>query len=375
MGFQIIFADHMDATVQTLKRFHRRILQRTFPEAFGVSDDALPFFSSPSASCNRREPQIQRGPATSPNHRRRVRRPTSLLEMVLDTPPVPAFGESRFMTYAELKCKIDRDREAGTKTAGAIHRAMLRQVCGNEKVKAIRQHYPTLSTLLQAYDSNEGNQKHQSLLVANCIDANKVDIDVNRKVGPNTSQELCDAYCTASLPKSRRCSSRANSSPPLDERKPRTVMEKDSLAPKPVAKRYKTTLEKENDRRTTSTRSYSGPPEPTSAIVVSSSTLASTATANPMKTASCFTIQSSSDENDSNFSTFGRSGRQRKRDKYGKRVAACRLVAGSSDESKESLSTSYESTQCKENTEGRSDVLSYTLDTAGATAGGAIEID
>lgn len=375
MGFQIIFANHMDATVQTLKRFHRRILQRTFPEAFGISEDALPFFSSPSASDNRRGPQIQWGPTTSSKHRRRVRRPTSLVEMVLDTLPVPAFGESRFMTYSELKCKIERDREAGTKTVGAIHGAMLRQVCGNQKIKAIRQHYPTLSTLLQAYDSNKGNPKYQSLLVANCTDTNNLDSGVNRKVGPKTSQELYAAYCTASLAKLYHPDSYTNNSPPTDERKPKALIEKDSLAPQPLAKRCKTAPGKENDRKPTSSRSYSSPSEPTDALVVSSSSLASSATSNPKKTASCLPIQSSGDENDSNFSMLGQSEEQSMCDKHAKRVAACRLGEGSSDESELSLSSLYESTLYKEDAEGRSDIMSSTSETAGATAGDAIEID
>jgi hypothetical protein len=41
-----------------------------------------------------------------------------------DTEPVPPLGESRFVTYKELKAKAERDREAGSKTIGSIH-AML----------------------------------------------------------------------------------------------------------------------------------------------------------------------------------------------------------------------------------------------------------
>jgi ERCC4-type nuclease len=194
LGFQITFAQHMEDTVLTLKRIHRRILQRAFPQAFGMTDDALPSFASPDANHSRTSgPNQQSG-------RRRQRRPASLVEMVMDTPPVPAFGESRFMTYTELKCKIERDREAGTRTVGAIHGAMLRQVCGNQKIKAIRLSYPTPASLLQAYDQVADNPKEQSELVANCAEITAVEGSGARKVGPKTSSEVYVAYCTTSNP-------------------------------------------------------------------------------------------------------------------------------------------------------------------------------
>jgi len=233
LGFQIVFSENMTGTVKTLKLFHRRILQRTFPQAFGFQNDALPDFASASTSAPRR-----RQPASVDNnindqqqrhrHRRR-RRPSSLLEMVLDTPPVPAFGEPRFMTYHELKCKIERDREQGTRTVGAIHGAMLRQVCGNQQIKAIRQLYPTPASLLKAYadcascyqeenSSNEdGERNHDkrpekkktkiqqmSEMLKDCVAASSDDGceggggggGGNRKVGPKISHALYVAYCT-----------------------------------------------------------------------------------------------------------------------------------------------------------------------------------
>lgn len=192
----------MDETVQTLKRFHRRILQRTFPEAFGIDDDALPTFASPTANTSRNRKQQQQFPSfaeagTTKKNRRRKRRPESLVEMVMDTTPVPPFGQSRFITYSELKCKIERDREAGTKTVGAIHGAMLRQICGNVKVQAIRQSFPTPASLLQAYDDVAGNPKTQAELVADCVDtSNSIDGKASRKVGPKTASEVYIAYCS-----------------------------------------------------------------------------------------------------------------------------------------------------------------------------------
>lgn len=196
-GFQIINSKHLDDTVRTLKRFHRRILQRTFPQAFGIADDALPTFGSPDGRVNDSNP---------PNRRHRRRRPASLVEMVMDTPPVPAFGEARFMTYDELKCKIIRDREAGTRTVGALFGAMLRQVCGDKQTNAIRQSYPTPRALLEAYDELEGNVKEQEGLLANCMDTQNPDGAV-RKVGPKISRDFYIACCTTPFPKTKSTTS------------------------------------------------------------------------------------------------------------------------------------------------------------------------
>ena len=44
--------------------------------------------------------------------------------MVFDGPPVPPLNSKRFMTYRELKAKVEMDREAGTRTMGAVYMAM-----------------------------------------------------------------------------------------------------------------------------------------------------------------------------------------------------------------------------------------------------------
>ncbi|CAB9526326.1 junction endonuclease MUS81 [Seminavis robusta] len=194
-GFQIVFTSHMDDTVKTLKRFHRRVLQRAFPDAFGLSDDALPSFHSPEA---RRQQQY-----APTQGRRRRRRPESLVEMTFDTPPVPAFGESRFITYEELDAKIKRDREAGTRTVGALHCAMLRQICGSKQVQSIVQDYPTPALLLQAYDEVADNPKTQAELVANCcLDAGETK-GGNRRVGPKIARDVYIAYCSTPHPSKR----------------------------------------------------------------------------------------------------------------------------------------------------------------------------
>ena len=109
LGFHVIQTSHLQDTVRHLKGLHRRIVQRTFPQAFTTE---LPTFSNYSSS------------SSSSSRRRRQRRPTSLLEMVFDGPPVPPLNSQRFMTYGELKAKVEMDREAGTRTSGAVYMAM-----------------------------------------------------------------------------------------------------------------------------------------------------------------------------------------------------------------------------------------------------------
>lgn len=137
LGFQVIQTKHLDDTVRFLKTVHRRILQRSFPSAFG--DDAptsLPSFASPNA-----------------RRQRRKKAKVSLVDIVFDSPPVAPLGKERFVTYTELKAKVERDREAGTRTVGAIHAAMLKQIptLSLKKVQAIQQAYPTPSALYGTY--------------------------------------------------------------------------------------------------------------------------------------------------------------------------------------------------------------------------------
>ena len=172
LGFQIVQTAHMQDTVRLLQGLHRRIVQRAFPHAFAASNTNkntfLPDFGS------------------NPQSRKR-RRPTSLLELVFDTPPIPAFGQPRFITYPELKAKIARDREAGTRTVGAVYRAMLKQVptLSHKKCHAIARSYPTFSTLMTALQTSS----HPETLVK--------DIACDRqKVGPKSAYELYQTFCT-----------------------------------------------------------------------------------------------------------------------------------------------------------------------------------
>lgn len=135
--FQIVQTEDLTGTVRLLKRIHRRILQRTFPQAFSGSMP-LPIFMEAASS--------QQAPV------RGQRRVQSLAEMTFDSQPVPCFGMERFITYMELKAKVERDREAGTRTVRNIHLAMLKQVptFSNVKCEAIARIYPTPRSLLSA---------------------------------------------------------------------------------------------------------------------------------------------------------------------------------------------------------------------------------
>jgi ERCC4-type nuclease len=187
LGFQVVQTKHLEDTVRLLKGLHRRIVQRTFPQAFSSlqNEDPLPTYRSPQ------DGDILRNGARGS---RRQRRPTSLLEMVFDTPPVPPLGSSRFITYPELKAKVIRDREAGTRTVGAIYLAMLKQVptLSQKKCHAIAREYPTWDSLMTAYAKSshtDSNGVDPALLVR--------DVECERqKVGPKSSQELFVACCT-----------------------------------------------------------------------------------------------------------------------------------------------------------------------------------
>lgn len=178
LGFQVLQTTHMDDTIQVLKGLHRRIVQRTFPEAFSE----LPTFSN-SPSANR-------------NNRKR-RRPTSLRELEFDTAPTPPFSTERFITYPELKAKVERDREAGTRPVGALYHAMLKQVStlSHKKCQAVSEEYPTLRALLTAYEQSDDPQQMVGDLPCD-----------RQKVGPKSSANLFVACCTerdGSIPPSR----------------------------------------------------------------------------------------------------------------------------------------------------------------------------
>ena len=206
LGFRIVQTAHLQDTVLMLKRMHRRILQRTFPRAFAGggsnhNNEQLPNFAEAHRS-SQQPPSLQQPPGA-----RRRRRLQSLHEMTFDTDPVlPAFGggmgegaEPRFITYQELKAKIERDREAGTKTVGHIHRAMLKQVAtlSSKKCQAVARVYPTVECLMRAYHDSNNNDTSTTIKELPLQDANEQQTSArNVTLGPRSAQELGIAYQT-----------------------------------------------------------------------------------------------------------------------------------------------------------------------------------
>jgi ERCC4-type nuclease len=177
LGFQIVQTKHLEDSIRLLKGLHRRLVQRTFPQAFSKS---LPDFGSPQLC--------------PPNRKRR--RPTSLLELVFDTPPVPPFGTTRSITYNELKTKVERDREAGTRTSGAVYMAMLKQVptWSQKKCQALAQPYPTMHSLLTGFQNCYSTSSS-----SDDMDPSRLVQDVpceRRRIGPKSASELHVAFGT-----------------------------------------------------------------------------------------------------------------------------------------------------------------------------------
>lgn len=203
LGFSIIQTKHMEDTVVTLKRMHRRILQRTFPHAF--RDESLPLFSEADASGVARKASSN----VTQSAKRRRRRIQSLVEMTFDTDPVPPIGMQRFVTYQELKAKVEWDREAGTRTVGSIHLAMLKQVptFSSKKCQAVASVFPTTNQLMQGYSKAVGDRSK----LAEEISTSDPNASAREtKVGPRSSKELYVSYGFSSTEEDNICSDEAS---------------------------------------------------------------------------------------------------------------------------------------------------------------------
>ncbi len=214
LEFQIVQTKSLDDTVRLLKRVHRRVLQRSFPLEFDDDNNQdstgdggamvwsdpqlqrqyLPTFASPTAAA----PAAATAAANHVAGPRRQRRPSSLMEMLMDTPPVPPLGTTRFITYQELKCKVERDREAGTRTIGHVHAAMLKQVpsLSQKKAIAMAQAFGTPHALMTALHTTmeDGNHDGAKRMLTNIT----VEAQATRAstIGPKSAEELIVAYCT-----------------------------------------------------------------------------------------------------------------------------------------------------------------------------------
>ena len=216
LGFQIVQTKNLMDTVSHLKTLHARIVQRTFPDAFGnanandrngqkrkerqnnkqatsINEEA----SNDNTTNNNNVALPTFGGGNKRHGGRGERRAISLLEMVFDTPPVPPFGTDRFITYQELKAKILMDRECGTKSVRALSLAMLKQIptLSLKKCTAIANTYPTMNTLLEALSYHNNHQDHPKNLIRNIEIENSGGIN-NRTVGPSSANEVYNACCT-----------------------------------------------------------------------------------------------------------------------------------------------------------------------------------
>lgn len=187
---QVIQTAHTEETVQTLRRMHRRMLQRTFPSAF--YSEALPEFSGPDAGPSRGRRQRD---SFGEKRRKRRRRLESLHGLIFDEDPIPMAGMSRFVSYQELRAKVERDREVGRRTVGSIHQGMLKQVAtiSDTKIVPISNEYPTANALLQAYNNVPTQSERKQLLEGLDISGNTVSAG-RKTLGPRSAEELYIAY-------------------------------------------------------------------------------------------------------------------------------------------------------------------------------------
>jgi ERCC4-type nuclease len=154
MDFCILHTAHADDTVQTLKRLHRRILQRTFPRTFQRTE-VLPHFRAAMGH----QPKEKSSSSTDHGGRHRRERRQSLANLTFDLDPVEPLGMPRFISYAELKAKIVLDRERGTQSIHHLHLAMLKQVPTwyAKKCLALAAVYATVHSLCAALAANSSS--------------------------------------------------------------------------------------------------------------------------------------------------------------------------------------------------------------------------
>jgi ERCC4-type nuclease len=220
MDFRILHTAHADDTVQTLKRLHRRILQRTFPRTFQRTE-VLPHFRAALGH------QSKKSSTTDTSGRHRRERRQSLANLTFDIDPVEPLGMPRFISYPELKAKIVLDRERGTQSIHHLHLAMLKQVPTwyAKKCLALAAVYPTVhslcAALAAAHDSSHSSssavqnpyQPKKEHLVAQIPLSGTTQTATTRTIGTRSSEELYICYTGGSEEISSTQSSRSPTAP------------------------------------------------------------------------------------------------------------------------------------------------------------------
>mmetsp|Transcript_7577 Transcript_7577/g.11275 ORF Transcript_7577/g.11275 Transcript_7577/m.11275 type:complete len:770 (-) Transcript_7577:170-2479(-) len=170
MGFSIVKTRDEGDTVKWLRRMHRRITRRCFPD-----------------QC-----ETWTGPLLSPELTRRTR--ISPESQVFRHPPVN-WENDRHHTYEEFECKLHFIRESNTRTAQSLYQAQMKQIpsFSRAKISAITKEYPTENHLSETYSmvmKTKGLRESVDLVKA--IKTGKGFRQVS--VGPKSSLELHYTY-------------------------------------------------------------------------------------------------------------------------------------------------------------------------------------
>eukprot|EP00978_Attheya_sp_CCMP212_P018676 scaffold51591_cov53-Attheya_sp.AAC.1 len=177
LGFCIMKTQHLQDTIGFLKRIHQGLERQCFP--------ILRTSSSSSSSSSSSMP---------PKYKDEFVR-------LFEAPPRNVAGTSRPTLYTEFQAKLELAREAGTKSVGAIHKAMLKQVPSMSQVKvcAIASQYPTSRHLMTAYANfcHETNNKDKD--ATTMVQDVRTNTGLRKlRIGPKTSQQLCYVYTAGS---------------------------------------------------------------------------------------------------------------------------------------------------------------------------------
>ena len=178
MGFQIVRTKNLDDTCRMLRRIHRRMMVRTFPNEIQLRRS--------------QKQDVLRSKKKRRNRRLSHEYEDCLEESFQSIPKIP-FERTRHYLYSELKTKIELDRERGTKSIHAIFRAQLKQVEGMsiKKVDAVSRLYRTPRDLIDAYDGLQTVKECEKM-----VEDIPLGIRVERssRVGPKCSIELSHVY-------------------------------------------------------------------------------------------------------------------------------------------------------------------------------------
>jgi ERCC4-type nuclease len=157
-NFFILRSEGVRETAAFVERMHRQVVRRAFPRVVGTAELSSTFEPVARSACSQAPYPIGKGLEAR-------------MKIFYGNDPVSPDAAYRFITFDELKTKVELDREVYARTVGGIHASMLKQVpfISDDKVKAIVRHYPTNCHMLEAYDnlSKIGSDGHGSTKARN----------------------------------------------------------------------------------------------------------------------------------------------------------------------------------------------------------------